>query len=61
MESLGCQLQVNFVDSSTLRAAQAEPAKYRNLIVRVAGYCEYFNNLDVNLQNEIIARTDHGF
>ena len=60
LESSGAQLQVNFVDSATLKAAQAEPDKYRNLIVRVAGYCEYFNNLDTNLQNEIIARTDHG-
>jgi formate C-acetyltransferase len=61
LESNGPQLQVNFVDSATLKAAQAEPSKYRNLIVRVAGYCEYFNNLDANLQNEIIARTAHGF
>lgn len=56
----GVQLQVNYVDSDTLRAAQLEPAKYSNLIVRIAGYCEYFNNLDHKLQNEIIARSEHG-
>ena len=56
----GSQLQVNLVDSSTMRAAQAEPDKYKSLVVRVAGYCEYFNNLDEQLQNEVIARTDHG-
>ena len=55
----GIQLQVNFVDSQTLIAAKQEPDKYRNLIVRVAGYCEYFNNLDDKLQNEIISRTMH--
>lgn len=56
----GTQLQVNYVDSATLRAAQLEPEKYNNLIVRIAGYCEYFNNLDRKLQNEIIARSEHG-
>ena len=56
----GVQLQVNYVDSDTLRAAQVDPKKYSNLIVRIAGYCEYFNNLDRNLQNEIIARSEHG-
>jgi formate C-acetyltransferase len=60
LEDMGTQLQVNFVDSATLKAAQKEPDKYRNLIVRVAGYCEYFNNLDEKLQNEIIARSEHG-
>ena len=56
----GTQLQVNYVDSATLRAAQLDPAKYSGLIVRIAGYCEYFNNLDHKLQNEIIARSEHG-
>ena len=59
-ENGGVQLQVNYVDSATLRAAQADPARYGGLIVRIAGYCEYFNNLDRNLQNEIIARSEHG-
>ncbi len=55
----GSQLQINFVDSSTLRAAQVEPQKHRNLVVRVAGFSEYFNCLDRNLQDEIISRTEH--
>lgn len=55
----GVQLQFNFVDTKTLEAAKKEPEKYQNLIVRVAGYCEYFNNLDAKMQDEIISRTAH--
>lgn len=55
----GVQLQFNFVDTKTLEAAKREPEKYQNLIVRVAGYCEYFNNLDEKMQDEIISRTAH--
>ena len=55
----GPQLQINFVDADSLRQAQKEPAKYRNLIVRIGGYCEYFVNLDRSLQDEIISRTIH--
>lgn len=51
----GVQLQLNFVDEKTLRMAQKHPEEYSNLIVRVGGYCEYFNNLDEKLQNEVIA------
>jgi formate C-acetyltransferase len=39
--------------------AQANPEQYRGLIVRVAGYSDYFNNLSEQLQNEIITRTAH--
>jgi len=46
------------VTADTLRAAQAEPEKYRDLIVRVAGYSDYFCDLTAALQNEIIARTE---
>jgi formate C-acetyltransferase len=49
----------NVVSPDTLRAAQKEPDKYRNLIVRVAGYCAFFVHLTEGLQNGIIARTDH--
>ncbi len=56
----GCQIQVNFVDPETLRDAQAHPERHRGLIVRVAGYCEYFNSLDCRLQDEVIRRTAHG-
>ncbi len=55
----GPQLQVNFVDAEVLKLAQKEPDKYRDIVVRIAGYCEYFVNLDVSLQNEIIQRTSH--
>ncbi len=56
----GPQLQVNFVDVESLKQAKLEPEKYRNLIVRIGGYCEYFVNLDGSLQDEIITRTIHG-
>jgi pyruvate-formate lyase len=55
----GPELQVNYVDAEQLKAAQAEPEKHRDLVVRIAGYCEYFVNLDYKLQNEIIRRTLH--
>jgi formate C-acetyltransferase len=51
------QIQVNLIDQETLRKAQQFPEQYRNIIVRVAGYCEYFGNLDRKLQDEIIRRT----
>jgi len=52
-------IQFNVVDAATLRAAQREPEKYRDLIVRVAGYSDYFCDLSEALQEEIIARTEH--
>jgi formate C-acetyltransferase len=55
----GHHIQFNVVDAATLRAAQAEPEKYRDLIVRVAGYSDYFCDLGKTLQDEIIARTEH--
>jgi formate C-acetyltransferase len=55
----GPQLQIYFVDVEALKAAKVEPEKYRNVIVRVGGYCEYFVNLDTTLQDEIISRTVH--
>ena len=55
----GPQIQINFVDADELIAAQKEPEKHRDLVVRIAGYCEYFVNLDRKLQSEIIARTLH--
>ena len=59
LKNRGVQIQFNFVDTKTLQAAQKEPEKYQNLVVRVAGYCEYFNNLDAHMQDEIISRTMH--
>jgi formate C-acetyltransferase len=55
----GHHMQFNVVDADTLKAAQADPASYRDLIVRVAGYSDYFCDLPEALQNEIIARTEH--
>jgi formate C-acetyltransferase len=52
-------IQFNVVDVATLRAAQADPEAYRSLIVRVAGYSDYFCDLSRALQDEIIARTEH--
>jgi len=55
----GHHIQLNVVTADTLREAQKEPEKYRNLIVRVAGYSDYFCNISKLLQDEIIARTEH--
>ena len=52
-------LQFNVLNQETLLAAQKDPQKYRNLIVRVAGYSAYFVDLSPDLQNDLIARTDH--
>ncbi|MCX7681716.1 MAG: glycyl radical protein [Anaerolineae bacterium] len=56
----GHHIQFNVVDAATLRAAQEHPEQYRDLIVRVAGYSDYFCDLSRALQDEIIARTEHG-
>jgi formate C-acetyltransferase len=55
----GHHVQFNVVDAATLRAAQENPEQYRDLIVRVAGYSDYFCDLGKTLQDEIIARTEH--
>jgi formate C-acetyltransferase len=55
----GHHIQMNVVTAETLREAQANPEKYRDLIVRVAGYSDYFCDLGKTLQDEIIARTEH--
>ena len=55
----GHHIQFNVVTAETLRAAQRNPEKYRDLIVRVAGYSDYFCDLTTPLQDEIIARTEH--
>jgi len=55
----GHHIQMNVVNADTLRAAQQEPEQYRDLIVRVAGYSDYFCDLNTDLQNEIINRTEH--
>ena len=56
-ESGGHHIQFNVVDTQTLRKAQKEPELYRDLMVRVAGYSDYFNHLAPALQEDIICRT----
>lgn len=55
----GHHIQFNVVKAETLRDAQKHPENYLDLIVRVAGYSDYFNDLGEDLQNEIINRTEH--
>ncbi|MEJ2727968.1 MAG: glycyl radical protein [Deltaproteobacteria bacterium] len=55
----GHHIQFNVVGSETLRQAQRKPDEYRDLLVRVAGYSDYFVDLDTDHQEEIIARTEH--
>jgi formate C-acetyltransferase len=58
-EQGGLQLQLNVVDQSVLKAAIASPEAHGDLIVRVGGYSEYFNNLDETLKLSILERTEH--
>lgn len=53
----GSQLQFNIVDTETLLAAQKEPGRYRDLLVRIGGYSDFFVTLPKGLQDEIIARS----
>ena len=55
----GHHIQFNIVDTETLLDAQKNPEEYRDLLVRVAGYSDYFNDMTEQLQNEIIARTEN--
>ncbi|UYP01190.1 glycyl radical protein [Oceanotoga sp. DSM 15011] len=57
----GHHIQFNVIDKQILLDAQKKPEEYNDLIVRVAGYSDYFNNLDRALQNEIIERTEQSF
>ena len=55
----GHHIQFNIVDTPTLLDAQQHPDDYKDLLVRVAGYSDYFNDMTTQLQNEIIARTEN--
>ena len=55
----GHHIQFNIVDTATLLDAQKHPDQYSDLLVRVAGYSDYFNDMTEQLQNEIIARTEN--
>jgi len=55
----GHHVQFNIVDTATLLAARENPEDYRDLLVRVAGYSDYFNDIAENLKQEIIDRTEN--
>ncbi len=57
----GHHIQFNVIDKSVLYEAQKNPSEYKDLIVRVAGYSDHFNNLEKALQDEIIGRTEQEF
>lgn len=55
----GHHVQFNIVDTATLYAAQECPEDYKDLLVRMAGYSDYFNDMNADLQNEVISRTEN--
>ena len=55
----GMEVQYNIVSAETMRAAQADPSTYRDLVVRIAGYSAYFVELNLDCQNDLIARTEN--
>ena len=55
----GHHIQFNIVDTDTLLAAQSCPEDYKDLLVRMAGYSDYFNDMNADLQQEIIDRTEN--
>lgn len=55
----GHHVQFNIVDTETLHAAQERPEDYKDLLVRMAGYSDYFNDMNADLQGEIISRTEN--
>ncbi|HUT26114.1 MAG TPA: glycine radical domain-containing protein, partial [Sumerlaeia bacterium] len=54
----GFEIQINVVGKETLLEAQKRPERHRDLLVRVAGYSDYFVHLDERMQNEVISRTE---
>lgn len=59
LENGNFEIQFNVVDQKQLLDAQKKPEQYKTLMVRVAGYSDYFTNLEPNIQNEIITRLEH--
>ena len=55
----GHHIQFNIVDTATLYAAQENPEDYKDLLVRMAGYSDYFNDMNEDLQQEVIERTEN--
>ena len=59
MKRGGFEVQINVIDNETLRKAQADPENYRDLVVRIGGYSDYFVKLSPQMQEEVILRTVH--
>ena len=59
MDQGGMEVQYNIVSADTMRAAQADPQTYRDLVVRIAGYSAYFVELSQDCQNDLIHRTEN--
>jgi len=59
LERGGFELQINVVDAETLRMARKDPESYRDIIVRIGGYSDYFVRLTPSMQDEILARTEY--
>ena len=55
----GHHIQFNVVDTATLKAAQEAPEDYKDLLVRMAGYSDYFNDMNADLQQEVVERTEN--
>jgi formate C-acetyltransferase len=55
----GMHVQFNILSAKTLREAQSNPEKYKDLVVRVAGYSAFFVELNIAIQNDIINRTEN--
>jgi formate C-acetyltransferase len=55
----GHHIQFNIVDTATLKAAQKAPENYKDLLVRMAGYSDYFNDMNADLQQEVVERTEN--
>jgi formate C-acetyltransferase len=59
MQRGGFEIQINVTDRGTLLKAQENPGEYRDLVVRIGGYSDYFTRLSKTMQNEVILRTEH--
>jgi formate C-acetyltransferase len=59
MQRGGFETQINVIDASVLRAAQQNPEPYRDLVVRIGGYTDYFTRLTPEMQAEVIMRTEY--
>lgn len=57
-EKGGMEVQYNVVSTEAMRAAQKDPNAYRDLVVRIAGYSAYFNELSESMQNDVISRNE---